>query len=192
MKNLAEKPLNFVKQNKLPLIAAVFAVAVVGLPTYAHQANKNKNVQPEPVKVAEQKPEPKKEEKPKVKAATTEEKEEPKTATTSTTTTTKPKTETTYTEKKKTYSEPTYVIVNVSLSVSGNTATAKVASAKPGHCYFYVKEIKDDGTYTYKDATVSASGGSCSWTFPAGDWDKLYVKYKSDDGTKKGEAYKYF
>ncbi len=186
LKNAATSAATFAKRNKLPLISAFLAVAVVGVPVYAHNA---KNVEPPvkqevmAVKTEALKPEPKVE-----KKKSTAKKAE--TTTTKTTYTEPAKTEPTYEEKKKTYSEPTYKTVSVSIAKGGAGVVGTIGTEKAGKCDFLFKNYTDPDNPQYKYVTVSASGGTCTTAIPDGTWTHAMVSYKSNDYLAKGYSSK--
>lgn len=179
----------FIKQNKLPFIAAVAAVAFVSVPAYAHQAKQASKKQ-EVAKV-EQTPQP--EQKPEVKAEqTTVPEPAPAPAPAPTP---KPaaapapkKTEPAKPVQKKT--QPSYETVSMTLVRSGDSVVATIGTSKPGTCYFTFKDYTDPNNPKYSSVESGASGGSCNVGIPAGTWTHVAGSYKAGDYSAKGSSSK--
>lgn len=183
---------NFVKSNKIPLISAVAAVVVVGLPVYAHQDQQTELKKKEAARVEQVKAESdsKPEAQPEQTAPEPEPTPAPAPAPAPKPVAVAPKTEV----KKETApvekTKPAAEQVPVTLARSGASVVASIGTSKPGTCYFTFKNYTDPNNPQYLSVESSASGGSCSAPIPAGTWTHAMVTYKAADYSAKGYSSK--
>lgn len=92
----------------------------------------------------------------------------------------------TYYEEKKKQEQPSYEIVQVSLSRSGGSVVAWIGTTKPGTCYFTFKNYTDPNNPVYTSTESAAANNGCSSAIPAGTWTHAAVTYKASDYSAKG------
>mgnify|MGYP001190396885 CR=1 FL=1 len=188
MKKQLVRAKNFVKQNKIPLLSALIAVAVVAVPTYAHQARQaDIRRQEAALEQLAQVNEDGKLEVEEVAQVSEEPKEEPAAAPTQ-----KPAPQQDYYKpeakphppKEYNKQKPTIEYVAVSLSSNGSTVVASIGSGKAGTCNFTFK-----GSEGHTSLEVPANGGACSTSIPApGGFTKVHVTYMAHDKSAKGNS----
>lgn len=180
---------NFIKQNKLPLMAAVAAVAVVSVPAYAHQAKQASKKQE--VARVEQVPQPEQKSEVKAEQTTTVEPTPapaPAPAPKPAAAPAPKKTEPAKPVEKKT--QPSYETVSMTLVRSGGSVVATIGTSKPGTCYLTFKDYTDPNNPKYASVEGGANGGSCTVSIPAGTWTHVAGSYKAADYTAKGSSSK--